>query len=72
MHSGSGQQQDAAAATASHAAPAAPTGLGVFGNFNFGFPGIVNTALTVVLALVGFSMLTDVRNSKFQKQFLMS
>ena len=52
--------------SASYAAPAptAPTGLGILGNFNIGLPGIFNTALTVVLALVGLTMLIDVRNSK--------
>jgi len=36
------------------------SGFGLGGSLDVGFPGVVNTALTIVLALVGLSMLIQV------------
>jgi len=49
---------------AAYSAPAVPSGFGIGGNVELGFPGILNLALTVSLALVGIAILTQVnRNS---------
>ena len=49
---------------ASYNAPA-QTGFGLGAGFDVGFPGVASTALTVVLALVGLSMLITVHNFIF-------